>query len=141
LSQPTFLHRGFLRFGLFSLLLLLDMSTSIMTVGAQQSALRCYQTAREKTLLSKQDALRLCQNSDSLGPVACYESVTEEALLDNQKAVRLCRCAASTEPADCFIRARQSTTLSELEMIDLCSRHIAGNIAVGCDRTQAQDER
>lgn len=83
--------------------------------------LPCYTEATEETLLTKNQALLLCCQEPSLGPIECYNAATDELLVTEREALRLCQCAGSSEPVDCYDRAQNQTDLAEYEIVNMCS--------------------
>lgn len=104
-----------------SLMIVLLLLAQIPSADASNNAADCYQTAREKTDLSSDDALNLCRQQSSTAPVDCYLRVTEESMLSRLEAMHLCRCAPSAETAECYLQARSQTFLTREEAVRLCS--------------------
>ena len=108
-----------------SILLLLGLAVgTARELTAQEDAsamLRCYQLARDETLLDSVEAQALCRGADSLGPISCYLAGDDETFLDTADLIELCRCADSTEPIACYVQARTETDLWAPDARRFCS--------------------
>ncbi|MDI1447772.1 hypothetical protein [Polyangium sp. 6x1] len=99
------------------------LAAALVPVQAEEEsfpALGCYERARERTLLSQNDAYLLCLGATSDAPIACYERASAGLLLSVQ-AIELCRCADSLAPIACYERAARQTTLTQPAILALCS--------------------
>jgi hypothetical protein len=57
--------------------------------------------ARKNTILDQMQARQLCFGSQSVTPVRCFIRAREKILISIDDAIPLCRCATSTAPVDC----------------------------------------
>lgn len=83
--------------------------------------LLCYQAADERTLLGRNQALRLCAGALDPAPVDCYVAADERLLISEDFSITLCQCARSLEPVACFERSQEETELSASQSLQLCN--------------------
>lgn len=71
-------------------------------------------------LLDQPAALRLCCQMESLAPVRCFEEAKEGTLVEDWEAVNLCQCARSIEPAICYKRYQEQTDMNGFRIVEIC---------------------
>ena len=99
---------------------------------AAQSAVGCYEEAREQTGLNQQQARALCRGVGQDGPVTCFVAADRRTLLSDWPSIKLCRCAMGSAPVDCYEKATEDTDLTEHQAVRSCSPIVVRNLTADC---------
>ncbi len=94
--------------------------------------LGCYKTAEDRTLLSKDQAMRLCMGATNTSPVDCFNEADRRLSASDDYNITLCQCARSTEPVECFERSQNETDLSEQRSLQMCNARALWHLAADC---------
>lgn len=119
------------RIGLFCLFLCVFPASEAQAQSDIVSSPRvdCYQSARESSDLTRQEALTLCSGANSAAPALCYQQARQSTLLDRYDVIQLCRCSRSLEAVQCYKEAERDITLDKADRIALCQAPVAGGYA------------
>lgn len=94
--------------------------------------LGCFKMAEDRTLLSKDQAMRLCMGATNTNPVECFLEADRRLAVSDDYLITLCQCARSVEPVECFERSQNETDLSEQRSLQMCNARALWNLAADC---------